>query len=143
MDHLASKTRIARVYCDIGQVDMAELIQREVLAGYDDSSHNNHPFRIAGQVFLAEILGSKGSFKEAADLSQDAEEKCSVALGDLHPLYTDAIRVLARAYDGMGDLEKAISKGEHVELLSSRNLPKDHSVLIQDMTTLGIRYYRR
>jgi tetratricopeptide (TPR) repeat protein len=57
-------------------------------------------------------------------------------------LYTDAIRVLAGAYDGMGDLEKAIRKGEHVELLSSRNLPKDHPVLIQDMTMQGIRYYR-
>lgn len=142
VDHLASKTRLARTYCEIGQVDVAEQLQREVLAGYDDDSYKDHAFRLNSQVFLAEILESKGMFKEAADLSEDAEKRCSAALGDFHPVYTSAIRILAQACDGMGDLEKAISKGEHVELLSSRSLPKDHPVLIQDTATQGIRYYR-
>jgi tetratricopeptide (TPR) repeat protein len=142
VDHLASKARLARAYLDMGLVDRAEQIQREVLAGYVDSSHSDHAFRLAAQIVLAEILASKGMFREAAELSQDAERRCSLALGELHPSYTDAIRVLAWAYDGIVDLEKAISKGEHVEFLSRRNLPKDHPVLIQDMTTQGIRYYR-
>ncbi|KUJ07497.1 uncharacterized protein LY89DRAFT_766125 [Mollisia scopiformis] len=91
----------------------------EVLAGYDESSYNDHAFRLTGM------------FKEAEEISEDAGEKGSATLGGLHP-----------AYDGMRDLGKAISKGEHVELLSSRSLPKDHPLLLQEMAMQGIRYYR-
>jgi tetratricopeptide (TPR) repeat protein len=142
VDHLASKTKLARTYFEIGKIDLAEQIQSEVLTGYANSSHKDHAFRLTAQVFLAEILEYKGMFKEAVELSQEAERKCSLALGDLHSWYTNAIRVLALAYDGMGDLENAISKGEHVRLLSQRSLSKDHPLLIQDITRLGIRYYR-
>jgi tetratricopeptide (TPR) repeat protein len=142
LPQLTLKSQLARVYQDIGLFDQAESIQRKALVSYMDGPYSDNLYRTTAQVILAQILTKKGEFQEAVDLSKDAEERSLRALGPEHPTHADAIRALADAYDGIGDLENAIGKSRLAVALSELYLPKDHPILIEDLAALGIRQYR-
>ena len=142
LDQLVLKSQLAQAQMDVGALDEAKSTRREVYVACRDGPFSKHPFRIAAQVRLVEVLALTEETEDAVSLATEAEERAKLDLGVIHPIYIEAVGGLAMVYDRMTNLAKAIERYETVEALASLSLPPDHPRFLRDLVSLGVLYYR-
>jgi tetratricopeptide (TPR) repeat protein len=140
VDLLGMKSQTARIYLDLGYLETAESIAREIDHHYATGPHKDHINNLKNQEFLAYVLQKREKFSEAIDLGQKVEIACVSKLGIYHDSTLRAKRSLVEAYEGIGELEKAVELNENLVESREECTAADNPVLIEDISKLGVQY---
>ncbi|MFG0283423.1 MAG: tetratricopeptide repeat protein, partial [Phycisphaerales bacterium JB039] len=134
---LATMTRLAWRYMDLGEEGQAEPLFRTALEAQRRTLGDNHPAVASTLLSLGEMLGWYDRDEEAERLMGEALAIRRAVLGPEHPATAEAERIFAGAVEDRGDLETAAAMLEHAEGVLARNYPPPHNSLFWTRRALG------
>lgn len=141
-DKLTMKMQLANIYGDMGNLEQAETLEREIIASRAEEKDANDLTQLHDRTNLADLLVSSRRYGEALKILQVVHQESLQALGPNHPTTIDAKRSLAAAYDANGELQQAVDLGYDLEREKELSNSLDDPRTLSDICVLGVRLYR-
>jgi tetratricopeptide (TPR) repeat protein len=136
------KNPLQTILKQLGRLDEESVLRRETACGYDNQPANDYPGRLLDRVNLGDSLLAQGKYDEALDIGLSVEKDALLRLGPYHATCLSAKKLIVEAYDAKGELK--LSSEINQDLIRSRRQSSvaDHVVWIEEMSILGVQYYR-
>lgn len=111
-DALTATSNLARVYERMGQYGQAEPLFEQALAARERVFGPDHMDTIRAMIDLGGLYMHEGRLTRAHALLTDALTRAELVLGKEHPYTFDALDLLSRTDEKLGDLQAAVKLAE-------------------------------
>jgi tetratricopeptide (TPR) repeat protein len=137
-DTIWAMRNLANSFGDLGKLDEAASMQREVLEKLRRIFGKEHPSTIAAMNDLAVTLRDQGKLDEAASMQKEVLEKWRKILGNEHPDTIGAMSNLAYLLGDLGKLDEAATMMREVLEKRRRILGEEHLDTISAINNLTV-----
>ncbi|KAK5454372.1 hypothetical protein LTS15_006372 [Exophiala xenobiotica] len=134
------KSKLARTYAEMKKFDEAESMARQSFESYNPESEHDHALRLAALCDLASIALDSERYDTAMERAETTVQEGQHYLGQAHRVTLRARGILALAYSGKGDTQKAVELMEGVVAERKESLGPEHPDTINFITRIGPLY---
>ncbi|SJL08189.1 uncharacterized protein ARMOST_11552 [Armillaria ostoyae] len=140
LNTLRSKSNLAQIYKELGQVEEAKVLEKETLKLCKEVLGECHSDTLRSMSGLAITYEMLGQLEEAEVLQKETLKLCKEVLGECHPDTLRSMSNLAIIYEMLGQLEKAEVLKKETLKLRKEVLGECHPDTLTSMNNLAITY---
>ncbi|OQV08763.1 Protein kinase domain-containing protein [Cladophialophora immunda] len=134
------KSKLARTYAEMKKFDEAESMARQSFDSYNPESEHDHALRLAALCDLAFIALESERHDIAIERAEKTVQEGQQYLGQAHRVTLRARGILALAYSGKGETQKAVVLMESVIAERKESLGPEHPDTINFIKRIGPLY---